>query len=271
MEQVTPRYPRINVVLVRPIYPRNVGMCSRAMANIGAGRLIIVGAQFDHQTHEARQGASNGQRPLEEATIYSTLEAFYQNEGSGVRIALTGKDNRLRSPEMLDEKLEFLLGAELARNSAQRGPTQENYSRDLFDPSTPIYLFFGQEDHGLSADDMKLCHHFCSLPVEGEVSSLNLSHAVLLTLHIVASFLKRVHPEEKLAVEVKGPAKAYYPKKTIESWLEALGFSLDQPKVNAALTLHRLLLDHQPREEDLRILETILQQNIRKLNSQKGK
>lgn len=262
---MTPPFARLNVVLVRPIYPRNVGMCSRAIANIGAGRLIIIGPQFDHQTHEAKQGAANGQRPLDQATIYPTLEAFYEKEGSGVRIALTGKDNRLRSPEMLDAKLEALLFSENKTLADQANAS----SRDLFDAASPIYLFFGQEDDGLSADDMKLCHHLCSLPVAGEISSLNLSHAVLLTLHIVSGFLKRIHAFDSNPVESKPLSKAYYPEKTIDAWLEALGFSLDQPKVNAALTLHRLLLDHQPREEDLRLLETILQQNIRKLKNQK--
>ncbi len=263
---ITAPFSRINVVLVRPIYPRNVGMCSRAIANIGAGRLIIIGAQFDHQTHEARQGAANGQRPLEQATIYPSLEAFYEKEGSGVRIALTGKDNRLRSPEMLDAKLESLLFSEnkILADQSDAG------SRDLFNPALPVYLFFGQEDDGLSAEDMKLCHHLCSLPVAGEVSSLNISHAVLLSLHIVAGFLKRIHAFDSTPSDTKPFTKAYYPEKTIDAWLEALGFSLNQPKVNVALTLHRMLLENQPREEDLRLLETILQQNIRKLNAAKG-
>lgn len=263
MAQITPPFSRINVVLVRPIYPRNVGMCSRAIANIGAGRLIIVGAGFDHQTHEARQGAANGQRPLEQATIYPSLDAFYEAEGSGVRIALTGKDNRLRSPEMLDTKLESLLFSENKILADQADAS----SRDLFNIASPIYLFFGQEDDGLSAEDMKLCHHLCSLPVAGEISSLNISHAVLLSLHIVAGFLKRIHAFDSVPIEVPPLSKAYYPEKTIDAWLEALGFSLDQPKVNVALTLHRMLLENQPREEDLRLLETILQQNIRKLKS----
>lgn len=264
---ITPPFSRINVVLVRPIYPRNVGMCSRAMANIGAGRLIIIGAKFDHQTHEARQGAANGQRPLEEATIYPSIEAFYEKEGSGVRIALTGKDNRLRSPEMLDAKLESLIFSENKILADQR----DAESRDLFDIASPIYLFFGQEDDGLSVEDMKWCHHLCSLPVSGEISSLNISHAVLLTLHIVSSFLKRIHAFDTAPSSTTPLSKAYYPEKTIDAWLEALGFSLDQPKVNVALTLHRMLLENQPREDDLRLLETILQQNIRKLKESKGK
>jgi tRNA/rRNA methyltransferase len=287
--QFVPRFPRINVVLVRPIYPRNTGMCSRAISNIGAGRLILIAPRFDPAAHEAKQGAANGQRALAAATVYKSLDEFYEHEGSGTRIALTGRDNRLRQPEALDAKLESLLESE--KISAQLGTSAEGVgsvgvgvSKDLFISSKPIYLFFGTEDDGLSADEMKLCHHLCSLPVDGEVTSLNLSHAVLLTLHIVAGFLKRTESAVLSAqaataattpptprTPLSPPKKAYYPEKTIDSWLEALGFSLDQPKVNVALTLHRMLLDNQPREEDLRILDTILQQNIRKLKEIRGK
>lgn len=254
-------YQRVTTVLVRTIYARNAGMCSRAICNIGGGRLILIAPQFDPSSNELREGAANGQRPLHDLTIYWSLEEFYEKEGEGVRIALTARDNRIRSPQPLDEKLEQLLKSESERKTDE--------SRALFDPSQQIYLFFGPEDDGLSFDDMKLCHHLCSLPVAGDVKSLNLSHAVLLTLHIVAGFLKRIQSSDSVSVTPTPPKKAYYPEKTIDRWLEAMGFSLDKHRVNIALSLHRLLLDHQPRADDLRMLETILEQNIRKLNEAK--
>lgn len=259
-------YQRITTVLVRPIYARNAGMCSRAICNVGGGRLILIAPAFDPASNELREGAANGQRPLHDLTIYNSLEEFYSKEGEGVRIALTARDNRIRSPQPLDVKLESLLASE-NEQSSKSSDTAE--SRALFDPNQQIYLFFGPEDDGLSFDDMKLCHHLCSLPVEGDVKSLNLSHAVLLTLHIVAGFLKRIQKSDTPVTTPVAPKKAYYPEKTIDRWLEAMGFSLDKHRVNMALALHRMLLDHQPRASDLKMLETILEQNIRKLNDAK--
>ena len=54
---------RIAVVLHRPIYGRNVGMCARAMANMGLERLIVVGARGEIGV-DAKQGAAHAQDVL---------------------------------------------------------------------------------------------------------------------------------------------------------------------------------------------------------------
>ena len=67
---------RLHVVLHRPIYPRNVGMCARAIGNMGAGRLIIVGRD-EPLGDESKQGAAHAQEILRTATFYKNLEDFY--------------------------------------------------------------------------------------------------------------------------------------------------------------------------------------------------
>ena len=87
---------RVNVVLVRPMYPRNIGMCARSMANMGTGRLVLIAPQCELD-YDAQQGATHAQEILKEAKTYKSLDAFYNEEGEGVRIALSGRAGELRA------------------------------------------------------------------------------------------------------------------------------------------------------------------------------
>ena len=64
----------LRIVLVRSIYERNVGATSRAMANMGFTKLILVGPVCEF-TIEANMAAATGQYALENKTIY--LKIFY--------------------------------------------------------------------------------------------------------------------------------------------------------------------------------------------------
>jgi TrmH family RNA methyltransferase len=254
---------RINVVLVRPMYPRNIGMCARTMSNMGVSRLVLVAPQCDLD-YEAQQGATHAQEILRSARIYSSLEEFYENEGEGVRVALSGRSGELRSPIRLDTML-----------------SNVKESSRLLNSSDPLYLFFGAEDDGLSDTEIKDAHHVCSLPTYGEQYSMNLSHAVLLALYLVVSRLapESAAPEKLSAKSAKlksegelqkenlkaQRAPKYFPEDTIKTWLETLGFDIQSHRVNAARTIKRLLLENEPTQDELRVLESVIQQTIRKL------
>lgn len=251
---------RISVVLVRPIYARNVGMAARAMKNMGGSRLILIAPICDPRDEEAKQGAAGSQEPLRECTVYADPKEFFLHEGEGLRIALSGRSGHFRTPDNLEVVLERLGGRPESR---------------LLDPSEPIYLFFGPEDHGLAAEEISRAHHVCALPTFGDFISLNLSHAVLLSVFLVENFLSK-SPSYKSATAVAEnearplthgarPAPLFYPEKTIAQWLTTLGFDLSASRVNAQKILNRILLENEPTPRELRVLEAILQQTVRKL------
>ncbi len=252
----------VHIVLVKPIYPRNIGMCARAIANFGFHNLVIVAPQTEIG-HEAKQGAAHAQKILREARVYKTMEEFYAYEGEGLRIALSGKDARLKKSEWIEETL-----AQVIADPAH--PIQTS--------TYPIYLFFGAEDDGLSPDEMALCHHVCRIPTYSEVTSLNLSHAVLLTSFLIRRTLEKIEQQKapssfetsERSVELDTTASlslqpVYFPHETIHKWLELLGFDLSAPRVNIEKTLQRILLSQSPTPEELRVLNSLLHQTIRKL------
>ncbi len=236
--------PDLSVVLVRPIYPRNIGMCARALANMGGGDFICIAPQCE-LSDQMKEGAAGAQEQLSKVKIYASLEEFFEKEPDGIRIGLSARDLRSKAAEYLDDRMKEISGRETL-----------SFNR--------LYLIFGPEDDGLSHSDLNLFHHICRLPTYGEFTSLNLSHAVLLSTYLFSSHFssfERTRPSH--SEDARRPQ--LFPQKSIHEWLETLGFKLEGRYTNAEKTLSRILLENEPTYEELKVLEAILQQNIRKL------
>jgi len=252
---------RVTVVLVRPIFPRNIGMCARALANMGLSRLVLVGPGCE-LNEEARQGATHAQDVLASAKIYASLEEFLAQAGSGLRIAFSGRPGKIRPPERFDLKLKSLA---LRENSTLSASTE------------PIFLFFGPEDDGFTDEDLRYMNHVCCLPTYSDFISMNLSHAVVLATYMLRAHFDAEVPKEELRTRLRETSLRaepkfehrgmYFPEDTIERFLETLGFQIDGRRANAARILSRLILESEPSDDELRVLEAIFQQAIRKLKS----
>jgi TrmH family RNA methyltransferase len=238
----------LSIVLVRPIYPRNIGMCARALANMGGGDVICIAPQCDFD-NEMKEGAAGAQGQLQKLKTYENISAFLEAEPDGLRLAMSARDLRSVPAKYFDQQIK-----EIAERPILN-----------FDQ---VYLIFGPEDHGLAISDLDFVHHTCRLPTFGEFTSLNLSHAVLLATYIFSSQLKvRLERLDDSSESTQLRRPALFPAQSIHSWLEALGFNLDHKYVSAEKTLNRILLENEPTYEELKVLEAILQQTIRKLKT----
>lgn len=249
-------YP-LHLVLVRTLYPSNIGSVARVMGNMGAQKLILINPRCEVNS-KSRQAAAGAQEYLARRILYSDWNEFYQNEGQGIRIGLTRRSGKNRSVDSLDQILNKI--------------TENQSMHSLSHPVQPIYLIFGPEDDGLSAEDLSFVHFRAQLPVWGEFPSLNLSHAALLGSFLVQNWLQqqeKLNDAHKAGEKLEEPVETplFFPDKTIKEWLEAMGFSLNKRKTSAYLTLRRILLQNQPTATELHILQSILHQNIRKLKN----
>ncbi len=261
----------LRIVLVRPLYDRNVGAASRAMTNMGISKLILIAPQCDI-TFAAQQAAARGQEPLREVQIYQNWEDFFKSEPEGIRISFTARDGRARQIHDTEYVYTKITQSELFLKSVKK--------------AIPIYFFFGPEDCGLSDQDLNLTHFSTYLPTYGKNLSLNLAQAVLLAMfsfrHFINSipapastiFLERhqtksVQKNAKVFSKDQKPSlkKGGFPEEVLKTWLTELGFNLSHHRINAFTVLKRLLLHSIPTEKELRILEVVLQQNIRKLRN----
>ena len=245
----------IRVVLVRSIYESNIGASSRAMSNMGAQKLILIDPKCE-LTFAAQQAAATGQQALQNRQVYKSWDDFYKNEPEGIRISLTARDGRGRQVQGLAETLQWI---------EKEHPTMQEASEEVI----PIYLIFGPEDWGLSAEDLELTHFACSIPTFGENTSLNLAQAVLLalyTLRLEWGGTRAILIGQQEAKETAD--RTAFPEKALHLWLSEMGFDLStHSKMNAYTVLKRMLLQNIPTKKELGILEIVLQQSIRKLKA----
>lgn len=248
----------VRIVLVRTIYERNIGATSRAMSNMGMSKLILIDPQCEI-TFAAQQAAATGQDGLQNRVVYSSWEEFKNKEPESIRICFTARDGKGRQVRDIDEVL-----ADVATKSPQF-----QISSDV---PYVVHLVFGPEDWGLSAEDLEIANFCACLPTFGENWSLNLAQASLLGMFSLRKAWggNRTTLDGGKSRRAPEGVKNIDPDKSLKTWLEEMGFDLTrQRKINVYTVLRRMLLQNTPTKKELVILETVLQQSIRKLREWK--
>ena len=230
---------RLNVVLVRSKYPRNIGMTARVLANYNLQSLILVDPQCDPKKEAAYQGAAEGQKPSRSMRIYKDWDQFYSEEQEGPRIAFSRREGKKRQSTTLEELV----------------------SLDIISWNQPTYFIFGSEDKGLSNEELQMTHRTCHFDLPGEVQSMNLSHAVLFALK---SFFDTNNKEKESIKKEDSPI--VNPEKSLRLWLETLNVDLEtHKKWNALTVLQQMVLKSTPTAKEFHILDSLIQQTVRKL------
>ncbi|HKJ04450.1 MAG TPA: RNA methyltransferase [Geopsychrobacteraceae bacterium] len=154
----------ICVVLVEPQGPRNIGSVCRAMLNFGLTDLRLVNPQTNHLSHDARQMAVSATTLLEEAKLYTSLEA-----------ALADRTLSYGTTRRFGKYREDMIHPDEA--ARQLLPQTENGR---------VGLVFGREDKGLHTLELDLCQRFITIPTDERLPSMNLSQAVLVCLYEIS-------------------------------------------------------------------------------------
>ena len=162
---------RIDVVLVAPRNPLNIGAAARAMANFGFSRLTVVGP-YAPPWREARS-AVGAPELLAAATEKATLAAAV----AGCTLVVGTGTLTHRRPEQVVVSLPHL--APLVEGEIEHGGR--------------VALVFGPETHGLTREDLSWCHLLVEIPTDPRQPSMNLGQAVAVCLYELAS--RAVQPE----------------------------------------------------------------------------
>ncbi len=169
----------LEVVLVSPRNPLNIGAAARAMANFGFERLSVV-APYAPTWREARSAVE--------------AEELLQNAKSTERLAEAVADCTLvlatgtltyRKPEQPVVSLPEL-APRVARELARGGR---------------VALVFGPEKHGLTREDLSYCHLLVEIPTDPGQPSMNLGQAVAVCLYELAT--RAFPPEAAVAREAE--------------------------------------------------------------------
>jgi len=130
------------------------------MANLGFNRLILSDPRTNDMETAAKLAVS-AYPILDKAPTCPSLREAMALSGTRFLVGTTARDRRYWN-------IEDLPGA---AGAIVQKATQDGAA-----------IVFGPENIGLSNEDLTLCHLAVTIPTVGELGSLNLSHAVAITL-----------------------------------------------------------------------------------------
>jgi len=242
---------RLDVVLVSPRNPLNIGAAARAMANFGFTRLAVV-APYAPNWREARSAVGAPQQLLdakESATLAEAVSHCTLVVGTGT---LT-----YRKPEQPVVSLP-LLAPLISRELARGGH---------------VAVVFGPEKHGLTREDLSYCHMLVEIPTDERQPSMNLGQAVAVCLYELASRVseetctpKAPEPETEHTHSVAASGDLELLAGVVEEAMTAAGYS---PRSMQAANHHdlRLLLRRlAPSSRDTRRILGLFRRILWRLN-----
>ncbi len=151
----------LEVVLVHPETPRNVGSVARACKNFGVDRICIVGSPDILDDGWAKATAHASEDLLAKARRVATLE-----EALAPHVFAIGTANRVRKGKLPPLELPHEILPDLAQATI----------------TGSCALVFGPESRGLTDMDLACCTRLMRIPTEVDQPSLNLSQALLIAL-----------------------------------------------------------------------------------------
>ncbi|MFO7991289.1 MAG: RNA methyltransferase [Thermoplasmata archaeon] len=153
--------PEIDIVLVEPKTPGNVGAVARLIKNFGLKDLVLINpVTIDG---DAMIRAMHAKDVLENADIKDDLKAAVSRYD--MVVGTSGVDT--------DKEKRFLRQAD----------APERFAEDVMEYQGKIALLFGREDIGLLNDEISLCDRFVRIPTSEGYPIMNLSHAVGIVLY----------------------------------------------------------------------------------------
>jgi tRNA/rRNA methyltransferase len=208
---------RLDVVLVSPRNPLNIGAAARAMANFGFARLKVV-APFEAHWREARS-AVGAPELLASATETASLpEAIADCTlviGTGTLTYRKPEQNVVSLPGLTP-----FLARELSRSGR-------------------VALVFGPEKHGLTREDLSYCQLLVEIPTDPHQPSMNLGQAVAVCLYELSSRVSQSGepPSDKPAAAPSGDLDLL--AGVVEETMLSAGYS---PRTMQAANRHDLRL-----------------------------
>ncbi len=225
----------VRIVLVRPRGSGNIGSIARAMKNMGARELAIVGPARTG-SFWARAMATHGRDILEEAKIYATIREAIADCGLVVGTTCRGGLYR-RHRQTLREVAPKI--AEAARTGK-------------------VALIFGPEDHGLSNRDLQHCQLLLTIPAHPEYQSLNVAQAAVICLYEI--YLATVAPAEHAHMERARADQIERLFDRMRTSLLRIGFLDSENPEHMLLAFRRILGRADLEEKDVRILTGLFRQ-----------
>jgi tRNA/rRNA methyltransferase len=229
-------YPELEFVLVRPRQAANVAAACRALKNMGFGRLTVVDAPEGLDQPEVRglaYGAWDVLDSLREAPDLRTAVS-----GATVVVGTTGKG----------EGRECLTPRELAAQVP------------ILTAGGACAVVFGPEHHGLTTEELRLCHRRVHIPTDAAQPSLNLAQAVLVLAYELRLASREDTPSREEVEERLATGELEELLGSLREALLAIGYLNPQQPDAVMGELRQVLWRARPNARELSLLRGLVRQ-----------
>jgi tRNA/rRNA methyltransferase len=225
----------LRVVMVRPHGSGNIGSVARAMKNLGARELAVVG-KARTRSFWARAMAVHGRDVLAETQCYDSIRKAIAD--CNLVVGTTCRSGLYRSHSKSPREV-----APQIIRAAQNGK---------------VALLFGPEDHGLSNKDLEHCQLLVTIPTHPDYQSLNVAQAAVIFLYeLYVASLAPALDEGIRRAEAEQVERLF---DIMRNSLLKIGFLDSENPEHILLALRRILGRGGLEDKDVRILTGMFRQ-----------
>ena len=227
---------KFGFILVNPQLGENIGSCARAMKNFGFSKLNIVSPRDGWPNTKARMTSVGAFDIIKSAKIYENVDEAVK-------------------------KFDFIF-ATSARNRDinKKYISITNFSKLLSDrKNSNIGIMFGPEASGLSNYDLSLSNFIIQIPTSKKLTSLNLSHAVIVVCYeIYKSLYFSKFKKQKILSKLASKSSIKNLIKFLEKKLDAKKFfKPPEKKKSMILNINNIFGRLELSDKEIRILFSI--------------
>ena len=240
----------LNIVLVEPNGPMNVGSIARLCSNFDINELRIVSPKCDIFSLEAKKMALKGQRYIDNCKIFNSIEqAIFDFDlvlATCGRIDLSN-DIECQSPEDISKWISSFLEI------------------------NNIGILFGREDRGLSNNELLYAHKILNIETSQNYTSLNLSHAVAIVLYELTKSSTNNLEKDLQLFDLASSKQIYESFNEIEEMLIKTGYLLEHTANSKISKFKKFILKAKTSSYEINVLRGIVHQINWFLTNSKGR
>ena len=230
---------KLNVILVEPEGPINVGSIARLCANFEVYQLRMVSPKCDIFSLEAIKMSLKGYSYIKDFNIFNSLND-----------AISDCDMVLATCGRVD----------ISKDKGQYSLKEISNWIKSTDNINNLAIVFGREARGLTNNELLLSHRVFNINTCKKYPSLNLSHAVSIVLYELSNFSDASNLSKRTSfntASIKNIEELFY---EIEELLMKIGYILKHTSNAKISKFKKFILRAQTSENELNMLRGIIHQ-----------
>ena len=228
---------KFGFILVNPQLGENIGSCARAMKNFGFSKLNIISPRDGWPNTKARMTSVGAYNIIKKAKIFKNVPDAV--EKFDLLFATTARKRDVNKKHISIVDFAKLLSKHQKSN---------------------IGIMFGPEASGMSNHDLSLANFIIQIPTSKELTSLNLSHAVIIICYeIYKSINSNDFKKEKVLAKLSSKSSIKNFIKFLEKILDKnFFFKHPEKKKSMILNINNIFGRLELSDKELRILFSVI-------------